>query len=140
MCTVPKHLLDDLETNFPARTKSGMLKALADALSKGKYPGWEREREAARATLKRQKTGPVEPKPIRNKEGRIAQGRQDQAASALGRQFLVTFYDSLTGVDLHSCVRLLVLRPHVLLCALVCSYVLTSCVLPAVWGGHHAHS
>jgi hypothetical protein len=44
MCTVPKHLLDDLETNFPARTKSGMLKALADALSKGKYPGWERER------------------------------------------------------------------------------------------------
>jgi hypothetical protein len=102
MCTVPKHLLDDIESHFPPRTKSGMLKALATALNTGRYPGWEQQREAATARMKNPPDGPPKPKPLINSKGVISASRQAHATSGLGRHFITTFYDKLIGVDLHN--------------------------------------
>ena len=106
-CTVPKSQMDDSDTHFLPRTKEGMIKAVKEALNEGKFPGWEKEAVKRNNKLKcPQPESTLSPKPIRvwkASEGKyvIGQNRKTTAAAALGRQLLVTFWDTLDGVDLH---------------------------------------
>ncbi len=95
MCTIPKSLLDDIDTNYPARTKEGELRKVHDALFKGKWEGWEKGRKPSKTD------GTIKPEPIVRKDGKIIQTRATRAARQLGRHLLPTFYDDLHNVDLH---------------------------------------
>ena len=99
--------MDDSDTHFLPRTKEGMIKAVKEALNEGKFPGWEQEAVKRNNKLKCPKPeSTLSPTPIRvwkASEGKyvMARDRKVAAATALGRQLLVTFWDTLDGVDLH---------------------------------------
>jgi len=99
---------------------------MKEALYKGIYPGWEEVRGLDNKGKQRQ------PHPLLDKNGVLVKSTSDRAASALGRHFLVAFYDELKHVDLHNTVSI------VWPCALTCKLQLTHFCL-AVWCWHHAY-
>ncbi len=91
MCTVPKACLDEVNSNYPARTKKAMLDAIEEALEKGIYPGWEQD-------IKNQSGEPI---PIVKPNGEIGKTRKAIATSRLGRLFVTLFFDGIHDLDLH---------------------------------------
>lgn len=108
MCCCPKDQLDDFTKSFPGRSKSSMLQKVSDAI-KGKYEGWEQDR--AKEFESRGKPVPhnLKPRSLIKDDGTLGKTRKNQAASRIGRHMLVTFFDDLDGVDLHSTVRVIVI-------------------------------
>ena len=98
MCKVPKSELDNLESSFEPRTKENMLDALNDAVN-GIYPGWEKDRGVDQHGKQRP------PLPLFKKNGELySKERKEKAATRIGRHLLVTFFDDLNEVDLHTTV------------------------------------
>ena len=106
-CTVPKRQMDDMDSYFLPRTKEGMIKAVSDAMLKGKYPGWKKEALSNNAALKHPlPASEVKPVPLRNdKTGAMPLGRRILASSKIGRNLLFNFWDDLEGIDLHKQVQ-----------------------------------
>ena len=100
--------MDDIETLFAPRTKVESFNQMKEAMYKGTYPGWQEHRGLDNKGQQRQ------PHPIVDKNGLLVKSTSDRAASALGRHFLVAFYDELKHVDLHNTVSV------VWSCALMC--------------------
>lgn len=102
-CMVPKFMLDDVDSNFPPRTKENMQKALMDALFKGIYPGWQNDLLQGSRKSFSQHEATLQPRPLINAAGKIV-SRASKASSRLGRHLLSVFFDQLKEVDLHQLV------------------------------------
>jgi hypothetical protein len=123
MCKVPKSELDNLESSFEPRTEEKMLDALNDAVN-GIYPGWEKDRGVDQHGKQRP------PLPLFSKNCELySRTRKEQAASRIGRHLLVTFFDDLNGVDLHTMVNTFVLpAPNECVLTVYCVYCLCTTV------------
>jgi len=130
MCCCPKDQLDDFNTSFDARTKSSMLRKVSEAIQ-GRYEGWKQDRAQVFERLGRSVPENLTPRSLIKDDGTFAKSRKNQAASRIGRHLLVTFFDDLDGVDLHSTVRQL---------ALNVSCAQSDCVLFTVWLGPNAYN
>jgi hypothetical protein len=95
MCSIQKARLDDIDTLFPPRTKVESFNQMKEAMFKGTYPGWQEHRGLDNKGQQRQ------PHPLVDKDGVLVRTTSQKAATALGRHFLVAFYDELKHVDLH---------------------------------------
>ena len=97
MCKIPRWLLDDLDTNYPARERDEELDEVKTALFTGVYDNWENK-------VKAKKDGTKRPIPILNKDGTTVKTRRNHAGSSIGRHLLVGFWEDFEGVDFHRAV------------------------------------
>ena len=95
MCDIPKALLDDISNSYNSKTKQAVQKQLFDTLMKGKFKGWKTRMEVKEGQQPK-------PKPLIKKNGKLAETRAKQAASANGMHLLVPFWADKEDVDLHS--------------------------------------
>lgn len=121
LCTVPRDLLDDIDSDFQAKDKFSMLQKVKDGL-KGIYDGWEDD-------IVGPSIGPKKPRSLLKKDGTLAITRKRKIATKLGRHMLVTFFDDMEFVDLHSMVFLTCIKLHCILefCCMCTDCVLTLC-------------
>lgn len=128
MCTIPKQLLDDIDTDYTGKTKEFMLQQLAKAWKKGEYPGWEDDlkEDLSQRGIEVQPGQKLKARPLMKPDNTLVVGRGQHAASRMGRHFVVNFFDDMHLVDLHAVVSTLDLLDLV---SFKLSQTVTGCVL-----------
>jgi hypothetical protein len=91
--------MDDVDEDFQARNKADIVAKLEKAVLDGVYPGWENDRTKDYSRRGAQVPEVLQPLPCSGSAKQEA-----SAARALGRQFVVNFWDDLLHMDLHSSV------------------------------------
>jgi hypothetical protein len=105
-------MMDNSDVFYQIRTKENMLRTVIDALDKGIYPGWKDEAKRNNDNripsnrLPESDLCPVPLRTVNKKTGEcvIGSGRKALACRKTGRNMIVTFWDTMTGVDLHKLV------------------------------------
>jgi hypothetical protein len=105
-------MMDNSDVFYKIRTKEKMLRTVIDALDKGIYPGWKDEAKRNNDNripsnrLPESDLCPVPLRTVNKKTGDcvIGSGRKALACRKTGRNMIVTFWDTMTGVDLHKLV------------------------------------
>ena len=103
-------MMDNSDVFYQIRTKENMLQTVIDALDKGIYPGWKDEAKRNNDNripsnrLLESDLCPVPLRTVNKKTGNCVIGsvRKTLASRKTGRNMIVTFWDTMTGVDLHN--------------------------------------